>query len=102
MTATTADLPIFSPFQVTESGPFTASMFLRYQALAEAKLARDNPGLAEAEYDHAVVLLIAHYYAAKAGNLEKKTEKLGDYWYDKEAGTSSLVHILCSCKSSPC
>lgn len=91
MTATSSDLPIYSPFQVTETGPFTEAMFLKYKALAEAKLARDNPGLIEAEYDHAVILLTAHYYAAKQGNLDKKTEKIGDYWYDHEAGTSSFL-----------
>jgi hypothetical protein len=91
MTVEEADMAIFSPFEVTEDGPLTSAKFTRLQALATAKLTRDDPGLSEAEYDQACVLLIAHMHVASQGNLEKTTEKIENYWVQKEAGKTSFI-----------
>lgn len=95
MTVTAQDLADFSPFAVSEveTGPryINTDLFLKFAALAKLKLDRENPGLSTAEYDHAQALLIAHYVAAKQGNLERSQERLDNYSYSKEAGKTSFL-----------
>lgn len=95
MTVSAQDLADFSPFKVSEeiTAPtyINNSQFEKYAALAKKKLDRDNPGLSTEEYDHAHALLIAHYVAARTGTLERTSERLDNYSYNKEAGTSSFL-----------
>lgn len=95
MTITVQDLEDYSPFKVSEvvAGPGTINTetFLKYATLAKKKLDRDDPGLEPEEYDHAQALLVAHYIAARNGTLERTTERLDNYSYDKKAGTSSFL-----------
>lgn len=95
MTVTAQDLEDYSPFAVSETvtAPryINTTTFLKYAVLAKKKLDRDNPGLSTEEYDHAQALLIAHYIAARNGTLERTQERLDNYSYSKEAGTSSFL-----------
>lgn len=95
MTVTAQDLADYSPFEVSEveTGPrfINTDLFLKFAVLAKKKFDREDPGLETEEADHAQALLIAHYIAARQGNLERSSEKLDNYSYEKRAGMTSFL-----------
>lgn len=85
------DIAAYTPFEVSDSGPFTTAIFNKYKALTQNQLDRDDPGLPAEEYDHAHVMLIAHTWVARDGKLDLTQEKIKDYWYNKNEGQTSFI-----------
>lgn len=67
---------------------YTLAQFNRFNTLAAAQFANENPGtLTGDQEDEAVALLICHrIFRFKMGHSDKKSEKIGDYEYERDKG----------------
>lgn len=95
MTLSAADIAYMSPYSVSDTtgSKFTTAEFNYQSAKAKARLDREDPGLEEADYDHAHALLVCHLHELKLGTARLKSESLGDYSYSK-AGDDGSTFLM--------
>ncbi len=91
MAATQEMIGFVSPYEVSGDGPLTPALYDYLSTVAQQTLDADDPGLSSALYDHCHALLICHLYEAREGNLEKVSETIADYRYQKGAGTTTYL-----------
>lgn len=107
MTVSASDIPLISPYTVSDSAgsKFTTAEFTRHFAKAQARLDREAPsGMASDEYDQAHALLICHMHAVKLGSAGLKSESIGEYSYSQDPGMTSYLQeylALMSGNASP-
>ena len=80
-----------SPYTVSDSLPFTTTLFTFYQGVAAIKLAAEDPGLPTAMYDYCHALLIVHYYEVKRGATNVKAKSFGNASVTKGSEKSNYL-----------
>lgn len=86
MTVTASSISLVSKYTVSESGPFTTTIFNGLLEDAKSLLAIDDPGLPSLLYDRCLALLICHLYETRDPEVGLSTFKSGDISATRHAG----------------